>query len=158
MRLTHCLLVASLVLLAPASSTAQEMFQRSVGKWKYNAAKSTTPGEAAAQSYLVTFTMTGPAQVNEAWEVIDHNGKLVRRQVTRTYDSKERPVPDRPGVMESCETIDARSVRCTMKQSGILTQELLVRMAEDGKRFTAQTTRLADNGEMTSRITVYDKQ
>ena len=146
-----------LVLFAVCAFT-QDSGDKLVGVWKMHAAASDFPAPNPPAALTMSIEKRGPASYQTIFDIVDKDGKKTRNESLRTFDGKWRPVENQPGLTQSCEVLDANTLRCTWKQNEKVVSDALARFSEDGRTQFVQRTIFGKDGRPSSGVVVYEKQ
>jgi len=129
------------------------------GNWKMNAAKSSySPGPAPKSIALKIQTDGKSYKVHS--ETTDAAGKATTLEFDAKIDGKDYPGKNlQSGAdMVSVETVDANTVRVTMKKAGKAVMTVTSVVSADGKTRTSTFVGWDAEGKDVKNVVVYDKQ
>ena len=150
-----CAVVCAALMLNVAAKAADPHS----GTWKMNAAKSTySPGPAPKSITLKIETDGKSYKVHS--ESIDAAGKPTTLEFNAMLDGKDYPGTGlQAGAdMVSVETVDANTVRATMKKGGKAVLTVTSVVSADGKTRTSTFVGKDAEGHDVKNVVVYDKQ
>src|SRR4051812_29086972 len=112
----RCLLGGLLVLVG-SWAFAQDSGERSVGVWKLNPQKSELVAIAnPAVSVTRTIEKVDQKKYRDMFDVVFQDGQKQHLETIHTYDGQERQRDGQAtGMTETCEVINANTMKCTNK-------------------------------------------
>ena len=152
-------LLGGLLVLIASWAFAEDASERSVGVWKLNLEKSRL-GATANPAVSVTRTIenVGQKKYRDSFDIVFQNGQKQHLETVHTYDGQERQREGQAaGLTETCEVIDANTMKCTNREEGKVIGGTSVTISADGKAMTGRFTQNRD-GKQISEVRVYDKQ
>jgi hypothetical protein len=149
-----------LVIVAMVTALDLSAADNSIGTWKRNEAKSHT--ETAMTNPITSFTwkieaVDGGAKLTPAGSFKD--GTSFKNEFTLKYDGKEYPVTGGPWDRMAIKQIDANTFEWqTRSTTGKWRSKARVRVSDDGKTITMNTTGTDSEGQPFTSVNVYERQ
>jgi hypothetical protein len=155
------MLIRSLCVLFAVLSVAiaQDASDKQIGVWKLNIGRSqlppsTNPIVSASQ----TVEKVGPKTYRETFNIVFKEGPSRKAETVRRYDGSEKKLEGQVPGTETCEIVDANTLKCTTKRDGKVTAEVTATFLPDGKTMTARSKVVGRDGQPTMSVRVYEKQ
>jgi hypothetical protein len=138
---------------------AQDASDKQIGVWKLNVERSQLP---PSTNPIVGSTQTvekvGPKSYRETFDIVLKDGQKRHSETVRTYDGQERNRDAKAGGTETCEIVNANTLKCTLKRNGQVSSEVTATILPDGKTMTARSSVIDPQGKPTMSVRVYEKQ
>src|SRR5579883_2721571 len=131
------------VVLSLTCLSAQDPSDKQVGVWKLNVERSQLPPSPnPIASSTQTVEKVGPKSYKESFDIVFKDGQKRHADAVRTYDGQEHKREGQNGATETCEIIDANTIKCTSKRNGQVTGEVTATILAGGKTMTARSRTL----------------
>jgi hypothetical protein len=152
-----------LIVLTMATAVGLSAADNSIGIWKRNEAQSKTTSGLAAGRNPITSLIWNIEAIDEGAKLIAtgsrKDGSRCRTESTIKYDGKEYPVTGAPWDRMVIKQIDANTFEWgTRSTAGKHRSKARVRVSDDGKTMTMNTTGTDSEGHPFSSVNVYQRQ
>jgi len=154
----HAVAFALILLFLPLTM-AQDASDKQIGVWKLNIERSQLPPSPnPIVSGSQTVEKVGPKKYRETFNIVYKDGQTRKAETVRSYDGSEKKLEGQVPGTETCEIVDANTLKCTTKRNGKVTSEVSATILPDGKTMTARSKVISPDGQPTMSVRVYEKQ
>ncbi|MEP7311570.1 MAG: hypothetical protein ABI859_03230 [Pseudomonadota bacterium] len=155
MRLAFPAAVLLLSTLAIPLRAAQPGAHQLLGHWRYDAAKSSFSGAIPYQSAEISYTRTARG-IHVVQDIVEGTSSKLHLEYLDTRDGRPAKVAGNPFYdSESTQWPDVRTAVRSELRAGKLIGTTTMKVADDGRTYTATASRTLPNGRIYSSIIVW---
>jgi hypothetical protein len=137
-----------LSMLALPLGAAQPVAHQLLGHWRYDAAKSSFSGAIPYQSAAISYTRT-PHGIHVVQDIVEGTSTRLHFEYVDTRDGRPARVTGNPFYdSESTQWPDPRTAVRSEMRAGKVTGTTTMKVAADGKTYTATASRTLPNGRI----------